>query len=31
MPVPINWQGKPSALSPSGRTQFFTRQANSAT
>ena len=30
MPVPINWQGKLSALSPSGRTQFFTRQANSA-
>src|SRR6476620_7049652 len=25
MPVPINWQGSPRAVSPSGRTQFFTR------
>ena len=31
MPVPISWQGKLSARSPSGRSQFFTRQENSAT
>ena len=31
MPLPTNCEGRPSALSPSGRSWFLTRQANSAT
>src|SRR5262245_66431985 len=31
IPVPVNWQGRLSALSPSGRSHLFTRPANSAT